>query len=347
MKPSIAKLRIKTCLLSGSTALVTGNAGIAKSSICYDIAHELYEGRYIDPDLSNHDPVDIIGVPKVVNGMTEFNPTSLLPRAETHGETGLLILDEYTTAPKMNQNLATKVCRDRRMGNWNMPAGWGNIVIANLEGQGGHTIGMAATAQTRFVEIPVEADLDDWVKHFASRPDAVKLADGSGHPIETEIVSALRVRTELFAQFVNRATAQPNPRTWAEFSKNLTVIKMQGGEGVESAIFDIGKGTVGEGPTSEFIAHYKIHASLPDLNEILRNPDNFQAPQDPAVRYAISTALAHRATVDNFDRVIACVSKLPAEFSVLTVKDALARTPDLGDTRAFAKWATDNTSVLI
>ena len=39
--------------------------------------------------------------------------------------------------------------------------------------------------------------------------------------------------------------------------------------------------------------------------------------------------------------------KLPAEFSVLMVRDAISHDPEVQNTRAFAQWSADNEDVLV
>jgi hypothetical protein len=91
----------------------------------------------------------------------------------------------------------------------------------------------------------------------------------------------------------------------------------------------------------------RIYSQLPNIDALLLDPKNAQVPSDPAVRYAITGALARKATVDNIDRIMAYTSRLPAEFAVMTIKDSIKLAPKITSTRAFIEWSTANAEVLM
>jgi hypothetical protein len=68
-------------------------------------------------------------------------------------------------------------------------------------------------------------------------------------------------------------------------------------------------------------------------------PDKHEVPEEASVRYALAGALAHRATVDNFDAVMTFAKRMPPEFGVLVVLDAIRKTPEIQNTKAFMGWA--------
>ena len=51
-------------------------------------------GNTKDARTSQLDPVDVMGVPSVIDGFTRFAIPELLPNVERDGKTGLFILDE-------------------------------------------------------------------------------------------------------------------------------------------------------------------------------------------------------------------------------------------------------------
>jgi hypothetical protein len=51
------------------------------------------------------------------------------------------------------------------------------------------------------------------------------------------------------------------------------------------------------------------------------NPSAAHVPEDPAILYALCAALAGRASKQNFSRVVDYAQRLPAEFSVMMIKD--------------------------
>jgi hypothetical protein len=69
-------------------------------------------------------------------------------------------------------------------------------------------------------------------------------------------------------------------------------------------------------------------------------------PKDPATLYALTGAIAQRATESNFERVCTYAERMPPEFSVLMVSIAARRDPDLANTQAFTKWSIAHQDVL-
>ena len=105
-------------------------------------------------------------------------------------------------------------------------------------------------------------------------------------------------------------------------------------------------GDVGEGAAAEFTAFRRIYESLPNIDALMLNPSKAEVPADPAVRYALCGAIAHRVNKDNFDRVYEFIDKFPPEFQVMCVSDAMKLSPEIKHTKAFVSWAVKNSSVV-
>ena len=90
----------------------------------------------------------------------------------------------------------------------------------------------------------------------------------------------------------------------------------------------------------------KIFRKLPNPDNILLNPTTASVPTDPATLYALSGAIAERATESNFDRVCTYAERMPPEFSVLTISYAGRKKPELTNTQAFTKWSINHQDVL-
>jgi hypothetical protein len=112
------------------------------------------------------------------------------------------------------------------------------------------------------------------------------------------------------------------------------------------AEYECFKGAVGEGAAAEFVGFMRIFRKLPNPDAILMNPDTADVPTDPATLYALSGAIAERASEGNMERVVTYTSRMPAEFSVLSVSYAVRKKPELANTQAFTKWAVGHQDVL-
>ena len=76
------------------------------------------------------------------------------------------------------------------------------------------------------------------------------------------------------------------------------------------------------------------------------NPQAEPVPENAAAQYAVASALSHRATDTNFERVCAYLERMPKEFDVLCVRDSLLRQPLVKHTPAYTKWAINNHHVV-
>ena len=90
-----------------------------------------------------------------------------------------------------------------------------------------------------------------------------------------------------------------------------------------------------------------MYRNLPNPDLIIMSPDTVEVPEDPGTLYALSGALVKKAGLQNFDNIIRYVRRMPAEFSVLTVKDAINKNKDLTNTRSFIEWAAEHSDVFI
>ena len=105
-------------------------------------------------------------------------------------------------------------------------------------------------------------------------------------------------------------------------------------------------GAVGSGAATEFSGFLRMFRELPNIDAILLNPGSEVVPESPAAQYAVASALAHRASDSNFDRVYLYLGRMPVEFRVLCVRDATLRDPPIKHTAAYVRWAVENHHVL-
>lgn len=168
--------------------------------------------------------------------------------------------------------------------------------------------------------------------------DLVEYALNHGWPMW--LIQFLRFRPGLISEFDPNRFANPTPRTWERVGLIPDTLP-------EQLFYDNVAGDVGEGAAAECTGFRRIYSQLPNIDALLLDPAKAEVPSDPAVRFAITGALARKATKDNFDRVCAYIARLPKEFSVMTVKDAIKLEPTITHSRAFVEWASANAEVLM
>ena len=123
------------------------------------------------------------------------------------------------------------------------------------------------------------------------------------------------------------------PRSWQFVSDALK-------HAPEDLVPAVAAGCVGEGPAAEFVAYRRLCRALPDLDACLASPASAPVPREPAVLYALSGALVERLRAETApaEAVLAYAARLPEEFALLTLRDALAVKPRLAALPAAQSW---------
>ena len=345
MRPSHAILAIEHLIKAGQPAMLHGSPGVGKSDVVRQVAKKL-DISMIDLRLSQLDPVDLRGVPSVEkakgasSGATVWNVPSFLP---TEGK-GILFLDEINSAAQATQAAAYQLVLDRKLGDYEMPPGWAIVAAGNRASDRAIVNQMSTALKNRFAHINYEVNNEDWCEWALT------------HDIAIEVLGFIRFRPMLLNEFELRseskeehmrvqrlkdAQAFATPRSWEFMSR---AVKNNPSSDIE---YELYSGIVGEGCAAEFMGYLKYYRNLPNLDALLMDPAKAKVPEEPAVLYALSTGLAAKATPDNFDRVVKYALRMPPEFQVLLVKDAITRDNQLTNVKAFNEWATKNASVLM
>ncbi len=323
MKQSDLVAAIKALIVSERAPFVSGPPGVGKSDTVGQVAVELSR-PLVDLRTTLLDPVDLRGVPSVVEGKTRWNPPEFLPT-----EPGtILFLDELPNAERSVQSALLQLVLDRRLGEYELPDDCPIIAAGNRVEDRAGSGRLISSLQSRFVSLAFDVDLNDWVTW----------ASGAG--IQTEIIAFLRFRPALLLDFDPARAVNPNPRGWASVSAILPNIS----RAIEHEVIT---GVVGEGAATELSGFLRIYRDLPDPDGVLLAPDTADVPEDPATLYALCGALARKAGAQVAERLIRYAQRLPAEFNVLLVTDSIRRDPaGMQQNRAFQEWTAKNSAVL-
>lgn len=325
MTPKQLSVALQTLIPIQQPVFVWGAPGIGKSQIVAQTASTLgLELRDVRAVLL--DPVDLRGLPHINNdGHSHWAAPAFLPRTGA----GVLFLDELNAAPPLVQAACYQLVLDRQLGEYRLPDGWSIVAAGNRESDGAVVHRMPSALRNRFVHLDAETSLDDWSSW----------AIGAG--IEPAVIAFVRYRPELLHSFSRNDRAFPTPRSW-EFVSRIAAAHSVNPE-IEHALFC---GAVGEGAGVEFSAFLRLYRDLPSIDAILLNPTQADVSDSPATLYAVASALARRAALPNWGRVLCYSNRMPAEYGVLVVKDAITRTPALQSTPEFTRWAIAHQDVV-
>jgi MoxR-like ATPase len=323
MKPSELTVALETLILAERPGFAWGAPGIGKSQVMQQTAKHL-KIQLIDRRAVLMDPTDLSGLPRFnPSGQATWAVPDWLP---TKGK-GVLFLDELNRAPQLVQNACLQLALDRRLNDYVLPKGWVVMAAGNRESDGGGVTRLNAALASRFVHLDVEVDLDDWCKWAVSAN------------IDPMVIAFVRFRPELLHKFDPKERAFPNPRSWEFVS---TIVAQAPPAHVEHALFS---GAIGAPAAGEFSAFVRLYRSLPSIDAILLDPAKAAVPTQPATLFAVASALARRASEKTIGRVITYLERLPVEFNVMAIKDAVTRDSEVASCPEFTKWCVAHSDV--
>jgi len=314
--------------------LITGAPGIGKS----DLIGQACTTAGADLILSHpvvSDPTDAKGLPWVVDGQASFLPFGDLRRAMSADRLTVWFLDDLGQATPATQSAYMQLLLAREVNGHRISD---HVVFAgatNRRTDRANVSGVLEPVKSRFTTIiELTPDLDGWCDWAL------------GHDVPAELIAFLRFTPDLLCKFVpsNDLTNSPVPRTWANAA---AILKM----GLPSNILHVAlAGAVGEGAATQLLAFLRLYAQLPNIDAILLSPSTAPIPDAPSALYAVTAALAHRATAGNFDRVAQYAQRLMTghgEFAALLVRDAVKRKPELANTTAYVRLAVGEFGQLV
>lgn len=282
-----------------------------------------YSGFVKDIRLLLCDPTDLRGLPAIRGDIAIWLPPSFLPKEGRDAAKGAIFLDELPSAPPLVQVSAHRLILDRQVEEYKVPDGWHIIAAGNRLGES-VVHKMPKALANRFTHLTLEVDLEDW-KEWAYKRD-----------IRPEVVSFLNFRPSLLLDMEASKTsdAYPTPRSWETVSMLLDA-KFNGDE-----LLELVNGTVGQGAAAEYIGFHRIYTQIPNPDEILDGKD--LVPTEPSTLYALCGALVDRykrAAKVHAKRLLEYSKKLPDEFAVLLVKDAIKANNAVTSDAQWVTWS--------
>lgn len=338
MKPSDISALINMAIDRDLNLLTTGEPGVGKTAVIQQTiaARNVEQGdklQLIEFRMSMHEPFDLYGLPTV--DRTPAGPVmaravpSWLPRDPE--SRGVIFLDELLHGNASMQAAGLSLIHERRIEDYTLPAGWRIIAASNRESDRAGVHRMISPMRSRFLHVHFEPDVNDWQRWA--------LANG----VRTEVVAYLSWKPAHLTMF-DPQSKEDNyacPRTW-EFASRVLDGALPTHVELEAM-----RGTLGEAVAAEFVGFVRIFRNLPNPDAVLADPNGAEVPSDPATLFALLGALAHRSKVDNFDRVLQYGARVPADFSVSLVTQAVRRDKALQSSRAFIEWASKNADVYL
>jgi len=337
MKPSELAQLLQVAIREKLNVLIKGKPGIGKTDIVYQAC--ALQGADI---LLSHpvvdDPTDYKGMPCIIKGEDGSQQAVFMPfgnlQALMEAERLLaFFMDDLGQAMPAVQAAAMQLLLAREINGKKISDEVTFIAATNRKADKAGVSGILEPVKSRFCTIiELESDLEDWIQwgHASKK-------------IPMELMAFIRFRPEQLDQFkaTPELTNSSCPRTVENVAKWMRA-------GIPSGLeFETYEGAAGKAFASELMSFLKIFRQLPDPDSIIRNPKNAKIPTEPAALYATCGSLAARANPNNFEHICEYAYRMPKEFSVFMIKDAVRQNEETAETDAFIEWVSKHKSSMI
>lgn len=329
MNPSLVIDTVASLILAGRNVLIKGSPGIGKTEVVKQAIVRAQEraGQEVG-FMYHHGPSKLpehfgVPVPNMARTAVQFCIPGNFPieGATNLPKLGAVMWDDAGQLDSGQQKIVANIIQERELHGHAMMPGWVHVMTGNrIEDRAGSNRLLTHLAN-RLTVITMETHHDDWINWALDNEVAI------------EVISFIRFKPDMLNSFSPDNEQNATPRSWVEGVSDLI------GKLPPAAEFETFKGGVGEGPATEFTAFLKVFRELPDPDAVLMDPDKYPVPTEPSVLFALSGALSVRGNKDNFDRLVNFCGRMPPEFNVRTIKDVIARQPEVTHTRVFSEWS--------
>lgn len=308
--------------------------GVGKSSVVHQIVEKKRaEGkRYglVDFRALLRDPVDLRGLPSIVDGKAKWLVPDDLPQVERDGEEGILFLDEINASSPTMQAACFGLILERKVGDYVLPPAWRIVAAGNRQSDRAAAQKMPTALENRMSHLNIEPDVQAFSHYVIDH----------GHPVE--LSAFIRFRSNLLHKMDgSKGMGFPSPRSWIQAGKSINA---------PAALRPILiAGDVGEDAANEFEGFLRVFHSLPSIDSVIMDPDGAKVPgpTEVSARYAIASALATRAEPTNLDNILRYMKRMDREFTTALITDATRRDVSLTHTAAFGRWAIENQDITL
>lgn len=335
---------LKRNALAKVFTMIKGSPSTAKSAIAAEFARE-FNLFMIDIRLGQSDPTDLNGFPKIfANSMTGqesagYVPFETFPTQDTPVPDGFsgwfLFFDELNSGDRGVAKAAYKIILDRMVGRYKLHdkvimAGAGNLDTddAIVEDHG-------SALQSRMCTVRMGIDREG----FRNYTEA--------NQYDRRISAFLHFKPGMAYAFDPATHGNednyPCYRTW-DFTNRLLKTIPEDEFGDHETLCALA-GNLGEGCAREFLAFCKLEDKLPSIEQILKSPESITVPKETGQLYALSGALGSNLVPERpeqHEALMAFTRRIPIEFQIITLRQAIRANPKLIDMPAIQSWVSDN-----
>lgn len=304
-----------------------GSPGCGKTALIKQVASEL-RIIYKQAIIAQFDAGELAGLPFVNPEGTEMirlRPAYLPPAPRISGDDdiGIFNLDELPQAFLANQNIASQLVNEWRVGEHQIPMTWSICCTGNRAEDKAGTTSMPSHLKDRLMFIDISVDPDEWLGYAAERR------------VDPRIRGYIRQNPNRLNDFKVGQDSNETPRSW---EKTSAIMSFDLSKSVrrESVIAQIG-----EGGGTTFEAWLRVEDKMPRWQDVVAHPNDVPVfdQKQADVLYMLLATLADRADEKNMGALLTYVGRLPKqEFAVYFMTDVLKQKPILAETPEVRKW---------
>lgn len=330
MRPSDVSRAIDALIPTRRTILLMGPPGCAKSELAQQAAAR--RGiNFLPIHLVSHQPEDLKFPAVDLKSMTVHWINSLFP-ADPEWQ-GIICLEELGQCVPMMQAASMQLIHDRRLGDYRVPEGVQFVACSNRREDRAGVNAFLTPLVSRTIRIDVDVSNDDWQ------------AWALHNEIHMKVRTFLQFRPGLLHVFdpANGHMPYPNYRSWKFVSDILAYAP-------EDLLHSLVGGCIGDGPAAEAVAYWRICDELPDPKLVLDSPKTAKVPKEPSVLYALCGAIVEMcrtADAARLSSVMTYAQRLPADFSVLLIRDASSVNQKVLYTKEASSWLKQHGDVIL
>lgn len=244
---------------------------------------------------THHEPADTGGWPWMSpEGHLKHVPPELAELL-IESKTGILFIDEFSTANYSLQAPLLRLINERYWGDLKLPDSISIIVAGNPPDTSAGTYYLSAAAANRLVHLDYQLNHTEWCANFPSywgeEPDKPDLNMAGWRLWRARFAGYIHSRPQalhvLPKSEAHRGGAWPSPRSWDLFSQCCAELDPH----TEiDLVAEFGTGCIGEAHSQECLIYLRDF-DLPDPALSLKNPEKFRLPKRGDQAYAVLSAI--------------------------------------------------------
>ncbi|MGD0808515.1 MAG: MoxR family ATPase [Acidimicrobiales bacterium] len=301
MKQEVASRALAVAVQSRQPVLLWGGPGTGKSSAVRSLGATL--GLPVVTVIASiREPADFAGLPVVAaDGSVRLAEPSWTKQLVALGS-GILFLDEITTAPPAVQAALLRVVLERVVGDVALPPGVAVVAAANPPDIAAGGWDLSPPLANRFCHLDWPVDADRFLEALASGWVSADVGSLDGRDlvvadatirVKSAVGGFLRSRPQLLYQMPEDLSSTgrgwPSPRSW-EMAATLWASSDALGQ-EDEVVLQLIAGCVGPGAARELLT-WTRDADLPDPERVLADPGSFRLPDRGDRQFAVLSALA-------------------------------------------------------